>query len=605
MGNLFAELKRRHIYRVAAAYAVVAWVLLQLVNNLAPIFELPPWIARAVVLLLIVGFPITLLIAWMRELAPADGATVRAATGKLDWALMGALVAVLGAVLYQQLAFSPGVRMAQQASVTPAAATPAGISIAVLPFANVSGDASREFFSDGMTDEISGTLAKVADLHVIARSSAFQFKGQNQDVRAVGQALGASHLIEGSVRQVGNRVRITAQLVRAGDGVQLWSENYDRELTDIFAIQEDIATAIAASLRVPLGLKQGESLVPSRTANLDSYQDYLRAKALVRARGQSEPGGPLTEATKLLEQVVARDSNYAPAWALLGQAYSLIPAFFLSGSGSVDELRRIREESYSKAETAAQRAIRLDPSSADGYTGLASVQGFRRKFIQAEDLLKQALSLDPGNPEALQTYSIQLAAAGRLKDSLVFRQRLQALEPFVPVFSVFTAQVLWLNGQNDAAIAILKALPPDAAFRAFSLAEFYAAAGRYGEAADALLMTRPGIYLPGIVETAARLLRTAPAQAAAPQSLPRLGIFSFVYLYVGAPERALEPVEDSVEGGGSGAGAIFLWHSSTAALRKTERFKALVRNAGFVDYWRTRGWPDLCRPVGADDFVCD
>ena len=261
--------------------------------------------------------------------------------------------------------------------------------------------------------------------------------------------------------------------------MQLWSENYDRELKDVFAVQEDIAQAIAASLRVPLGLKQGESLIPSRTANLDSYQDYLRAKALVRARGPREPGGPLTDAAKLLEQVVARDPDYAPAWAVLGQAYGLIPVYSSAYfSGSVEELRRIvQEESLSKAEIAAQRAIRLDSNNADGYTALGTVQEFRGKFVESEDLFKQALSLDPGNPEALQIYSVDLAAAGRLKDSLSLRRRLQAMEPFVPIFNSYTAQVLWLNGQNDAAIAMLKTVPPKSAFGAYFLAEIRESTG--------------------------------------------------------------------------------------------------------------------------------
>ena len=148
----------------------------------------------------------------------------------------------------------------------------------MLPFANLSGDASQEFFSDGMTDEITSALAKVANLRVVGRTSAFQFKGQNKDLRAIGQALGATYLIDGSVRKAGNRVRITAQLIKADDGIGLWTDNYDRELTDVFAIQEDIATAIAGALRVPLGLQQGERLVSNRTSDVESYQDYLRGQ---------------------------------------------------------------------------------------------------------------------------------------------------------------------------------------------------------------------------------------------------------------------------------------------------------------------------------------
>jgi TolB-like protein len=590
----------------SVAYVALAYAVQHGVALTREAFEWPQAVERISMLLFVLGLPLVMTFAWYH------GARASRQFTKAELSILTALL-VIGSLLFyafvrpsEEVAAGPKPAV-QQASVAPGAANNAGISIAVLPFLNLSRDPDQEFFSDGMTEEINGALAKVADLHVVARTSAFQFKGQNQDVRAVGQALGASHLIEGSVRKVGDRVRIAAQLVRADNGLQLWSENYDRNLTDIFAVQEEIAQAIAASLRVPLGLKQGESLVPNRTANLDSYQDYLRARALVRTRAAPEPGGPLTQAAKLLEQTVAHDPDYAPAWALMGQAYGLIPALSSAySSSSVEELRRIGEVSLSKAERAAQRAIRLDPTNADGYAALATVQAFRGKFIQAEELFKQALSLDPGNPEALQNYGTVLAAVGRLKDSLSLRQRLQALEPFVPVFNAFTAYILWLNGQNDVATAMLKSLPPNSVWRAYFLAEIYAASGRYGEAADALLTTPSGFLASGIVETAVRLLRTAPARAVARQSLPRLGQLSFAYLYVGAPERALEPVEDSLAAGfGNTPASSYVWHSSAAGLRKTERFKKFVRKAGLVDYWRERGWPDLCRPIGTDDFVCD
>src|SRR6516164_5886676 len=257
MDNFFAELKRRHIYRVAAAYAVVAWVLLQIVNNIAPGLNLPNWALTLVIVLLAMGFPIAMVFAWIHQLAPADGAAARAATGKLDWALIGALVAVIALVSYQQLAPASGVKTLQQASITPASsrAEAGNISLAVLPFVNLSSDKEQEFFSDGMTEEITSALAKVPNLRVSGRTSAFHFKGQNKDVRDMGRALGASHLIEGSVRKAGERVRITAQLVRADTGAHLWTDNYDRDLKDVFAVQEDIAQAIANALRVPLGLK--------------------------------------------------------------------------------------------------------------------------------------------------------------------------------------------------------------------------------------------------------------------------------------------------------------------------------------------------------------
>ena len=409
------------------------------------------------------------------------------------------------------------------------------------------------------------------------------------------------------MRKDGNEVRITAQLIRADDGTHLWTESYNRELKGVFAIQEEIATAIAGALRVPLGLKAGQSLVSNRTSDTDSYQDYLRARALVRRARSAEPGGPLTEAAKLLEQVVARDPNYAPAWGLLGQAYALTPAFTAAlVNGSTDEFRRIAAESLQKAEAAAQQAIRLDPNNIDGYTALALARNFRGQFVQAEDLYKQALSLDPGNPDALHQYGLMLATVGRSKDSLPMRLRLQAQEPLVPIFNQVTAVVLWVNGRNDEAIAILKASSPTFVPR-LSLAQVYASMGRYSEAADALREIPSGLFLPGALEEAIRLLRTAPAQTASPQSIVSAGELGFVYLYVGAPDRVLDYYEGSAEAGVPALGnfASFLWAPAYAPVRKTDRFKAYVRKAGLVDYWRARGWPDLCRPMGADDFVCE
>jgi adenylate cyclase len=608
MAKLFAELRRRQMFRVAAAYAVVAWLLIQLVNNLAPMLRLPEWAGSFFLVVLIVGFPVVLVFAWVHELgAPqADGTTARAATAKLDWVLIGALAIAIGLMSYQQLAPSPSARAVQQAAVVPSAFSPGqpgGIPIAVLPFVNVSGEATQEFFSDGMTDEIASALARVPALRMVGRTSAFQFKGQNRDLRAIGQSLGATYLIEGSVRKAGERVRVTAQLVKADDGIGLWTENYDRELKDIFATQEDIAKAIAASLRAPLGLQQGESLISNRNIDTDSYEQYLRGRALVRNRSS---GIPLTGALTLLEQVVARNPDYAPAWAQLALAHALTPnrdpSYF--DGGSAEDLRRVVDASLPRAEAAAQRSIQLDPGLADGYLALARALDPRGKPLLAEEHYLKALALDPNNPDALALYSSMLAAVGRLKEALTMKQQALALEPYVPVYQRNTAGLLWLNGQNDAALALISRSPAGAS-RALYLARVYAALGRYAESADALLEIPAGLYPPGAPEEAARLLRTAPSTAASPNSL-RPTELDFVYLYVGAPERLLDFYERNAEAGYTVAiDTLNVWHASVAPVRKTERFKTFARKAGLVEYWRTKGWPDLCRPVGADDFACD
>jgi TolB-like protein len=610
MQKLLAELKRRQMFRVAAAYAVVAWLLLQVVNNVAPVLDLPPWVARAFLLLLVIGFPISLLFVWMHELSTptssADGASAQAKITRLDFALVGGLALVLAVVAYQQLASSSGTSATQQASLAPGASQTqpqtTGISIAVLPFVNLSSDPEQEFFSDGMTEEITASLVKVPDLHVVGRSSAFQFKGQSFDLRTVGQTLGASHVIEGSVRKAGDRVRITAELVRADNGLQLWSENYDRQLTDIFTIQEDIAQAIVRALRIPLGLQQGETLVRSRTKDDTTYEDYLRGRSLIRARGHNR----LVEAGKILETVVAREPGFAPGWAQLALAYAYVPYYDPDAvTGAFERWSPLLAAAHLKAETAARRAIQLDPKSPEAFLVLGIVLAAREKFSDGQEMNQRALALDPDNPEILYVRSLLLADLGYLKQALAGVQRLRALEPFAPIYNSIAAWIMSMNGQDDAAIAILKPLAASGSGLgnpATNLARVYAAQGRYREAADALLLIPDGAYTGEIRDTAARLMRNAPA--AAEQPAPRLGLLSFVYAFVGASDRILDYREDAHKSGVWSA-LYYYWAQTYAETRKSERWKALMRDGGYLAYWRLHGWPDLCRPVGADDFVCD
>ena len=596
MGNFLAELKRRQIYRVAAAYAVLAWLLLQIVNNTAPVLDLPPWVARSFLLLLVLGLPVALFFAWMRELAPMEGGSGPAVT-RLDYVLAGALVLVIALVSYQQLS-SPSAPNASR--VEAAAALPqappgaAGISVAVLPF---DGAADQEFFSDGMTDEIIAALARVRSLRIVGRSSVFQFKGQNRDLRDIGRQLGATHLIDGSVRQAGNRVRVTVQLVKADDGIGIWAENYDRELTDIFAIQEDIAKTVTASLSVPLGLPPGELLVASRTNDLGSYQDYLRARALYRAR-------TIPPAIEILERLVAREPDYAPAWALLAQAYFFFPQN--SPVATEAEGRANYRLAEQQVEAAAKNSIRLDPQNASAYSALADIDFGRRRWIAGEDNFLKALSLDPNDPDILHRYTTRLGITGRVKESLMLRQNLQTLEPFLP-YNVVTARLMVTAGQTQAAIAIVERVPEGTIIQGgqsqVTLARAYAAQGKFSDAADALAKA-PALdtVRREALNEAAAVLRAAPRNASFATLRLSACALNFVYLYVGASERMLEAPESIPECGPS---YDVLWQPESAPLRRTERFKKFARDVGLAEYWRARGWADACRPVDANDFVCE
>ena len=596
MGEFFAELKRRQMFRVAAAYAVVAWVLLQLINNLTPALRLPEWAATLVVVLLIVGFPVALLFNWIQHL-PSDGATQSAKTGRRDWLLIGGLGLVILLIAYQQMAPSfrqPG-------------AEAGAISLVVLPFDNLSGDASQDFFSDGMTEELTSALARIPDLRVVARTSAQQFKSQNRNIQDLERLLNATHFIEGSVRKAGERVRITAQLIKADDGTHVWTETYDRQLTDIFAVQEEIGRSIAGALRMPLGLQPGQNLFPSRDIDSQSYEQYLAVKAARRSGGQN--AASRAAAAESLEQVVARHPRFAPGWAALALAYVRI-SIAASPNATVAEQRRLIEEWRPKAEAAARRAIELDPNLPDGYSQLGIITASKWDFAQADELFSRALALDPLHPDTMHFYAGLLGAAGRVKEAIATRESLLRIEPLVGVYNFNYDEMLWVDGRQDALNARLRERPGNSpGARAAFFARMYAAQGRDAEAADAVKTAPRDRYPEGAVDAAERLLRAAPNSSAAgsTQSLPRLGRdLDFVYVRVGAPELVMQTYEEDLASGGPDLGSsALLWHPSYAPVRKTERFKAYVRSAGIVDYWRAKGWPPFCHPLGADDFECE
>jgi len=252
MKRFFAELKRRHVYKVAIAYAVVAWLLMQVASQIFPFFEIPNWAVRLVVLLLIIGFPVALILAWAFELTPegikrtefADELPKKSARSRA-WTYVVIIAGAISVSLFFLGRFTAGPRQRVSESV------PAK-SIAVLPLVNTSGDPGNDYFSDGLSEELIAVLAKIQDLKIIGRSSSFLFKGKSDDSRSIGDKLGVANLLEGSVRKQGDRVRIVAELINAADGRALWSETYDRELKDVFAVQSEIATAVTEQLKIKL-----------------------------------------------------------------------------------------------------------------------------------------------------------------------------------------------------------------------------------------------------------------------------------------------------------------------------------------------------------------
>jgi len=488
--RFFAELKRRRVFRVMAVYGAVGFVLLQVVELLVPALLLPEWTYRLVALLLLVGLPIAVVLAWAFESTPQGvKRTDPATTGELEaiaaqpasrrWP--SGLLAVAGVAALLAGVWLAGKWAGQSAAdARPPATASSGAesrptegvadrgsgmgdgevlelayadlseddrpSIAVLPFVNMSADPDQEYFADGMTEELLNALAKIRELRVAGRTSSFAYKGEDKDLRQIGDEMGVRYLVEGSVRRQGDRLRITSQLIDAEDSFHLWSETYDRTLDDVFAVQSEIAASIAEALEVSLGLGVGQDLV-TPTGDLDAYDLYLAAQARYREREEG-----VEESIRLFEAAVARDSGWAPAWAGLAQARALYPYYADAQVGfSRDSV--LWKSSLDGAEQAARRALQLDPANAAAEVALANLFRDRREWREAERHYLRALEIDPDDVEAHQQYAEHLAASGRLDEALRSAKRAVALDPTSAIRHYVLAYVQGDNGRYEESLA--------------------------------------------------------------------------------------------------------------------------------------------------------
>jgi len=412
--NFFGELKRRNVYKVAIAYAVVAWLLMQIATQVFPFLEIPNWAIRLVIMLIVIGFPIALVIAWAFELTPeglkrtefADESPKKSSRNRA-WIYV---VIVAGAI-------SVGVFFLGRYTSSKQSAELPEKSIAVLPLVNESGDASQDYFSDGLTEELINGLGQIRQLRVIGRNSSFQFKGKAEDSRTIGQVLGVANLLEGSVRKVADRVRIAVQLVRATDGSQLWSQSYDRELKDILAVQEEIATEISEKLRLKLTGAERQQLAKRPTENLKAFEDYLEGRTY-RQRNTRED---VLTAIRYCEKAIEEDRNYALAYAGLAEAYSFLGALSFIAP---NEGRR-------KTEEAARKAFALDENLAEAHValGLPYILFAPYNFSLGDREMRRAIELSPSLASAHFHLGISLARQGRLDEALEEYLKARELDP--------------------------------------------------------------------------------------------------------------------------------------------------------------------------------
>jgi serine/threonine-protein kinase len=381
------------------------------------------------------------------------------------WVAGGLLVVVAAAVVLALRQRWPGTGEGATASA------------AVLPFADLSEGKDQEYFSDGLTDELISALSRVEGIRVAARTSSFQFKGRSIDVREVGRKLAVGSVLEGSVRRSGNRVRITAQLVNARDGYQLWTDEYDRELADVFAVQEEIARAIIGALRVKLGVKTSDGLRARPTHDLQAYDAYLRGRFAWNQRTRTG----LQEAVRYLEQAVGRDSSFALAWAALAEAYLLIYPY--AGIGA-------RDSTWPKARAAAEKALALNPALGEAHTALAyGAMIYQYDWPTAEASFRQAITVDSTYPTGHQWYGNFLWSRGRLDEALQQMQEAHRLDPLSLMIGTELGQTLYLQRHFDQAETHLRevlALDPNYPHALYILGLVYAQQGRYREAIEVM-----------------------------------------------------------------------------------------------------------------------
>jgi len=430
--SFLAELKRRNVFRVAAAYVIVGWLLLQVGEVLAPALHLPDWVNSALAFFIILGFPLAVIFAWAFEMTPEGlkleknvdrTQSITHRTGqKLNIAIIALLALALAYFAFDKFVLDPGRDAAKIEAAVQSAQEPvlpeqrtADKSIAVLPFVNMSSDEEQEYFSDGLSEELLNLLAKIPGLQVAARTSSFSFKGQNLEVPEIAARLGVAHVLEGSVRKAGSQVRITAQLIKADDGFHLWSETYDRTLDNIFQIQDEIAAHVVDALKVTL---LGET--PNvREADAEAYQLFLQGRYFALQRTPDST----VKAIDLFTRATELDPGYAPAWAELGQTL-----FWYSGMGNVSI-----DEGVGQALQATETALRLDPDLALGYYVRGAVRGYYDFDLAAARAdWERAYELGPGNAFMVGVMGLSESLYGRFDEAGRYLKEAQRLDPVLP-----------------------------------------------------------------------------------------------------------------------------------------------------------------------------
>jgi adenylate cyclase len=624
MMSLLSELRRRNVFRVAAAYLVGGWLALQIVGAIEASAGLPSWTDGMALVMLMIGLPIALVIAWAFELTPeglkktsdvsVEVVEVRSAS-LFDYALLGGLALVIAGIGAQALFLTPpdsrGPRIAVAEAdeidvpVAEIETGPADNSIAVLAFADLSPAGDQEYFSDGMAEEILNVLVGVDGLSITSRTSAFQFKGQDIGIPEIADRLNVRHIVEGSVRKAGETIRITAQLIDTQTDAHLWSQTYDSPLTtsNVFEIQDEIATAIVAALSDALGISAiPEIEVETTTENLDAYDAYLRGQALFYERSSAN----FYEMIDLFEQSVAADPEFSRGWASLALAYSILP-----GWHPVDEA-----DIHARALAAADHASALDDRLALPYLARRSVAQEEGDIERAADAMAQARVREPESLQVVYQSGHQWMALGYMDRAIEAFEAALVIDPDYQIARRHLARALIFSGDIERGIELFEV-------------SFMAGQG-------SLEFDFISVYAANDAPMTAYLLSLA-VNADAPeyayflhpyhswQTNPEFSWADYRTALILAhqqqfgtppafeiPELYEDGITDLDSNNYRSSNPNVLWNPFLVDRRRPdlrdryfEARKQRLRDIGVVAYWQTHGFPSQCRPVGADDFECD
>jgi TolB-like protein len=613
VSGFLQRLKERKLVQWAIAYVAAGFALLQGIDIIAQRFAWPESIERALIVVLAIGFFVTIVLAWYHGERGAQRVT------GTELMILALLLAIGGGALWkfagaQREEISSDslsgnrtgarglVRRPENDADSISAVVPHK-SIAVLPFTDLSPTHDQEYFSDGMAEEILNALAKVKDLKVAGRTSSFSFKGKNEDLRVIGQALAVAHVLEGSVRKQGDKVRVTAQLIQAADGYHLWSETYDGDLSDVFALQERIARAVTDQLKLVLQGEQQKQLVSTGTSNAEAFSLYLQATRIFNRR----EGKRFAEAIDELDQALKLDPNYARAHSRLAAIHALEPIYAPEAT----------EAALAAVEREAALATQLDPTLAEPYASLGVVYDQRNRYLDGHAAMERALSLDPDDITANFWVGVEYIGNGYTANGCAQFDRVLAIEPLLPNALLWRGiQYVYAGNLDRGQVLLQRAADVGLAHVGVGLHVLSDARRQFAEAARQLLagmrvlgagfpagslpLLADGVYGDATARSKA-LAAIEEFVATKPKVLP--GVVPYVLLLMHEDRRALALL--SQYGSSNGAWYFHLmWSPQGRSLRALPEFAAFARHIGWTALWDKYGAPDACRRVALGDYDC-